>query len=92
MRKFFRRIRFLLNIRRSIPFLFGFFRSKEVPLGYKLLSGLLVLGYILIPFDLIPDFFLIFGLIDDMAVLAWVLQTIVKWAPASLRDKYQLKD
>lgn len=92
MRKLFRRLRFLVNIRKSIPFLFAFFRSQEVPLGSKLLSGLLVLGYIVFPFDLIPDVFMFLGLVDDVTVLAWVLQTIVKWAPDSLKEKYQIKD
>lgn len=92
MRKMLRRFRFLFNLRKSIPFLLEFFRSRQVPGAYKLLSALLVIGYIMFPFDLIPDFFVFFGILDDLTLLAWILQTIVKWAPASLRDKYEIRD
>ncbi|RXT15292.1 YkvA family protein [Ammoniphilus sp. CFH 90114] len=92
MRKVFRRFRFLLNLRKSIPFLFAFFRSGQVSIAYKLLSGLLVVGYLVFPFDLIPDFLVFFGILDDITLLAWILQTIVKWAPESLKEKYEVLD
>lgn len=92
MRKMFRRFRFLFNLRKSIPFLLEFFRSRQVPGVYKLFSALLVVGYIMFPFDIIPDFLVFLGIIDDLTLLAWVLQTIVKWAPPSLKDKYEIRD
>lgn len=92
MGKVIRRLRFILNIRLFLPFLFEFFTSKTVTTSKKLLSLFLVIGYLLFPFDVIPDFLTFFGLVDDLAVLTFVLQRIVKIAPQELKDKYGLLD
>ena len=91
MRKFVRRIRFMFNIRRFIPFLFEFFTTHAVPVRSKLLSIALLVGYILFPFDLIPDFLTMFGLLDDVAVLTFVMQRIVSISPQHLKEKYGLE-
>ncbi|WP_146810161.1 MULTISPECIES: YkvA family protein [Aneurinibacillus] len=88
MRKFLRRIRFIFNIKRFLPFLFAFFRSREVSTRRKLLSCLLLVGYIVFPFDVIPDFLSFFGILDDLTILTLVLQQIVKMSPQHLKDKY----
>lgn len=90
MRRFFRRLKFILNIRRFVPFLLDFITSKEVPLQRKLLSVLLLVGYALFPFDVIPDFLLFFGILDDVMVLTFILQQIVTYSPQSLKDKHQI--
>ena len=90
MGKFFRRLRFVLQVHRSIPFLIDFFRSGEVAAGQKLLSVGLIAVYFLLPFDLVPDFLVFFGIVDDVAVLAFILQWMVKVAPDSLKKKHQL--
>jgi uncharacterized membrane protein YkvA (DUF1232 family) len=88
MRKLLKRVRFIFKIRRFIPFLVEFFRSKEVPSAKKLISFLLVVGYMLFPFDVIPDFFGFFGIVDDVTIFLFILQQIVKMAPADLKNKY----
>lgn len=90
MVRFLRRVKFILNIRRFVPFLLDFFTSREVPMPRKLFSVLLLVGYALFPFDAIPDFLMFFGILDDVMVLTFILQQIVKSAPQSLKDKYQL--
>jgi uncharacterized membrane protein YkvA (DUF1232 family) len=40
------------------------------------------------PFDIIPDWLGLFGVIDDVAVLLFILQQIVKMAPSHLKNKY----
>ncbi|WP_163528387.1 YkvA family protein [Halobacillus ihumii] len=92
MRKIWRRIRFLFNIKRSIPFLIGFFRSPEIANGNKVIAILLMLGYLLFPWDVIPDFLVVFGLVDDLAVLTFILQQIVKMAPDSLKKEYRIEE
>lgn len=89
--KFWKRIKFVLNVRRSFPFLKDFFLSKEVAKSKKMISVILVVGYFIFPFDLIPDFFSFVGVIDDITVLTFILQQIVKMAPESLKEKYNLK-
>ncbi|WRP04808.1 DUF1232 domain-containing protein [Rossellomorea aquimaris] len=91
MMRFVKRVRFLFNVRRSVPFLVDFFRSKEVSLFKKLLSVGMVAVYFWLPFDLIPDVFILFGIVDDLAVFAFVLQLIVKMAPGELQHRYELK-
>ena len=90
MKKIWKRIKFVFTFRRSIPFLKDFFLSREVAAFSKVLSIGLIIGYFLLPLDLIPDFFAVFGLIDDLAIFTFVLQQIVKMAPNSLKEKHKM--
>jgi uncharacterized membrane protein YkvA (DUF1232 family) len=90
MRKLWRRFRFVLNIRKFLPFLKEFFLSREVSPSKKFLSLGLVGLYAIFPFDLIPDFFAFLGIVDDAAILMFVLQYIVKLAPQTMREKYNM--
>ncbi|KGX86589.1 YkvA family protein [Pontibacillus litoralis] len=92
MRKVWKRLRFVFNVRKSIPFLFAFFRSYEVGRSKKWLAAFFLFGYFVLPFDAIPDIFGVIGLIDDIAVFTFVLQRIVKMAPPSLRKLFNVDD
>ncbi|MBA2176748.1 DUF1232 domain-containing protein [Halobacillus locisalis] len=92
MIKLWKRIKFVFNVRKSIPFLNQFFRSKEVSREKKWTSVLLLVLYLIFPWDLIPDVLVFFGIIDDLAVFTFVLQLMVKMAPESLKEQYELKD
>ena len=83
-----KRLRFIVKIRRFIPFFIEFFRSREVPMFKKTLSIVLLAIYMVFPFDIIPDWLGPFGIIDDVTVLLFILQQIVKMAPSHLKDKY----
>ncbi|MGD6802867.1 DUF1232 domain-containing protein [Rossellomorea vietnamensis] len=91
MTRFISRLKFLFNIRRSVPFLVAFFKSPSVKVWKKLLSVGLIFGYILLPFDLIPDWLVIFGIVDDIAVFTLILQQMIKMAPEELKNKYDIK-
>lgn len=55
--------------------LYYLLQDKNLPLKTKLkIYG--VLGYFIVPTDLIPDFAAGFGYTDDMAALIWVINTI----------------
>jgi uncharacterized membrane protein YkvA (DUF1232 family) len=88
MKKIWKRLRFIVKIRRFIPFLIEFFRSQEVSAFKKTFSILLLAIYMVFPFDIIPDWFGLFGIIDDVTVLLFILQQIIKMAPSHLKDKY----
>ncbi len=90
--KFFKRMRFVLKFWKSIPFVIEFFLSKEVTTSKKVLSLLLMLTYIFFPFDLIPDFVYLLGIFDDIVVTSFIMERMVKWAPETLKDKYQLHE
>lgn len=92
MKKLWKRIRLIFQVRKFIPFLFEFFTSKDVEFKKKVLSILFLCGYVMFPFDIIPDFLLFFGVLDDVAVILFILQRIVKMAPVHLQDKYGLAE
>lgn len=92
MLRMWRRIRFLFQFKKSIPFLRDFFLSEEVSNVKKFLSVAMVVGYTLIPFDVIPDFLIFFGLVDDLAVAGFIFQQMVKMAPESLKQKHDMSE
>ncbi|GAB2555909.1 YkvA family protein [Gracilibacillus alcaliphilus] len=89
--RFFKRVKFLFQFRQSIPFFKEFYLSREVTIASKLISVLLIIGYAVFPFDLIPDYLLVLGIFDDIVVISFILQLMVKMAPDQLKTKYNLK-
>jgi uncharacterized membrane protein YkvA (DUF1232 family) len=90
--KFIKRMRFVFKFWKSIPFVVEFFFSREVEAYKKVLSILLILTYILFPFDLIPDFIYLLGIFDDIVVTSFIMERMVMWAPETLKDKYHLHE
>jgi uncharacterized membrane protein YkvA (DUF1232 family) len=58
-------------------------RDPRVPGGHKLLLVLLA-GYLALPFDLVPDFIPVVGVLDDAIVVALVLRLVLRAADAEL--------
>lgn len=67
-----------------------FFTTSKVKRMTKFLFAVLIIGYIALPFDLIPDFILLFGIVDDATIAIFLLQQMVKIAPESLKEKHNL--
>lgn len=57
--------------------------DSDVPRGARVRLSLL-LGYLAIPFDLVPDFVPVLGYADDAIVVSLVLRSIVRRAGAPL--------
>ncbi|SFB04643.1 Protein of unknown function [Lentibacillus halodurans] len=91
MRRLLKRIGFLFKFHKSFPFFIDFFRSAQLEGTTKFVYVLLIIGYIVFPFDIIPDFLYVFGIVDDITVAAFLLQRMVKVAPESLKEKHHLK-
>ncbi len=75
---------------RFIPFLLDYFFTNEVKFKNKLAYVLLIMAYILFPIDIIPDFLAGIGVIDDVVVATFILERLVKNAPATLKEKHKL--
>ena len=58
-------------------------RDERVPRSRKLLLLALV-GYLAVPFDLVPDFIPVAGQLDDAIVVALVLRSLVRSGGADL--------
>ena len=86
--RFWKRLTFLFKFHKSVPFLKDYFLSKEVSFLKKIAILLLIVLYIVIPFDAIPDYWLLFGLIDDVVVVTLILQLVIKMAPNSIKEKH----
>ncbi len=69
------------------PFLFDFFTSKEVSIKKKILSIAFLVGYVAMPLDLIPDFLPFIGILDDIGIVLFILNRIVKNGPSSITRK-----
>ena len=50
----------------------------------------MILTYVFFPFDLIPDYLSLLGIIDDIVIATFVLERFIKIAPESLKEKYNL--
>ncbi|ENH96375.1 hypothetical protein J416_11045 [Gracilibacillus halophilus YIM-C55.5] len=88
--RFWSRLKFIFQFRKSIPFLKDYFASREVTITAKVIAILLMIGYVVFPFDLIPDWLLAIGVLDDVMIVSLILQQMVKMAPERLREKHKL--
>ncbi len=46
-----------------------------------------VVAYILLPIDIIPDFLLLFGLIDDVLIVAFTVNWIIRKLPKEIFEQ-----
>lgn len=62
-------------------------RDASVPRGARRRLGLLV-AYLALPFDIIPDFIPVLGYADDVIVIALVLRSVVRVAGAEVLERH----
>ena len=65
-------------------------KHPQTPWLAKVFLGLAV-GYLLLPFDLIPDFIPIFGQIDELIILPILLYVALRLIPKSLIQECRMQ-
>ena len=63
-------------------------RDKRTPLAAKLLLALAV-GYLCMPFDLIPDFVPVIGHLDDAIIVPVLVFTAVRLVPPAIVSEHR---
>jgi len=85
---FFQRLRYLINLPQSLRLVWRLILDKRVPAANKGLFTLVVLFYIVIPADLLPDFIPFVGQLDDLGVLLFLAERFIRYAPANVVADY----
>jgi uncharacterized membrane protein YkvA (DUF1232 family) len=62
-------------------------RDERIPTGLRILPPLLIL-YLALPLDLVPDFIPVIGQIDDIVVVLVGGALLVKYAPMGVVDEH----
>jgi len=64
--------------------------DKRTPWACKFFLGIAV-GYLLMPFDLIPDFIPVIGQLDDLIIVPLLVFVALKLIPDDLLNEHRLK-
>jgi uncharacterized membrane protein YkvA (DUF1232 family) len=78
------------EVKREIVLWRSLLSDGRTPLVAKLLLGL-ALGYLLLPFDLIPDFIPVLGQLDDVLIVPGLVLLARRFIPDELIQEHRLK-
>lgn len=81
---------FSSSIKREIKFYQLVLADSRTPRLAKILLGL-ALGYLLLPFDLIPDFIPVIGQLDDLFVIPVLVLLALKFVPRQVVTEKRLE-
>ena len=63
-------------------------RDERTPLLAKILLGMAI-GYLLMPFDLIPDFIPLIGQLDDIIIVPLLFYSAIKIIPENIIEEHR---
>lgn len=65
-------------------------KDKRTPILAKILLGAAI-GYLLLPFDIIPDFIPFFGQLDDLIIVPLLVYFALKIIPHEIINEYRIE-
>ena len=80
-------VRAIWNMKATLPLAVNLMADSRVERANKLVFLFVTIGYLLFPFDFIFDFPL-FGHIDDLAILLYMLNWFITKTPKNILDEY----
>lgn len=78
------------NLKRQFKLYRLVLKDKRTPIIAKILLGAAI-GYLLLPFDIIPDFIPVFGQLDDLIIVPLLIYFALKIIPKSLTAEYKVE-
>jgi uncharacterized membrane protein YkvA (DUF1232 family) len=75
------------ELKYNLSALYLAYKRKDVPIYAKIVV-LITIGYALSPIDLIPDFIPIFGYLDDLIILPFLIYISLKLIPKEIIDLF----
>lgn len=76
------------NLMRDTRLFLRMLADQRTPVAARLLAGFAVL-YVIFPLDLIPDYVPVYGLIDDIIVVAIAIVAIWRLIPAAVMEQFR---
>lgn len=76
------------QLKQDIPAIYLVMKSSKIPILAKILA-FLTIAYALSPIDLIPDFILVLGYLDDLVILPMLIVLTIKCIPKPIWQKAQ---
>ncbi len=80
-------VRAVWNMKSTLPLAVNLMTDSRVERANKLVFLFVTIGYLLFPFDFIFDF-PVFGHIDDLAILLYMLNWFITKTPKDILDEY----
>ncbi len=78
------------NFKKYLKLYKELYKDKRTPRISKIFLWL-ALGYLMMPFDLIPDFIPVIGQVDDLIIVPGLVFLALKFIPKSLYDEHYEK-
>jgi uncharacterized membrane protein YkvA (DUF1232 family) len=79
----------LTEIMRNAQLAWHLLTDRRVGLLLKLIIPGLMLGYLIFPVDLLPDFIPVLGQLDDLAILALGIKIFIELSPKDIVREYR---
>jgi uncharacterized membrane protein YkvA (DUF1232 family) len=79
----------LTEIMRNAQLAWHLLIDRRVGLLLKLIIPGLMLGYLILPVDLLPDFIPVLGQLDDLAILALGIKIFIELSPKDVVREYR---